>query len=82
MKLQAHEPLVCVPGGGVSRVTRKVTIHSLAVPADCREPTVSLHVYSLPFDSCVSFDVARGNCVRRDLSFDSARDGYDVPRRA
>lgn len=82
VKLRAHDPFVCVPGGGVNRVTRKVTIHSLGVPAGCTEPTVSLHVYSLPFDSCVTFDLARGSCFRRDLAFDSARDGYDVPRRA
>ncbi|MCE9638252.1 MAG: cysteine dioxygenase family protein [Planctomycetes bacterium] len=81
VKLDAHEPAICVPGSPVNRVTRRVTIHSLGVPRDCTEPSVSLHVYSLPFDSCVTFDVARGACWRRNLSFDSKRDGYDVPLR-
>lgn len=82
VKLDAKPAVTCVPGGGVNRVTKKITIHSLAVPQGCNEPTVSLHVYSLPFDSCVSFDMARGQCFRRDLRFDSARDGYQVPLRS
>lgn len=82
VKLSAHAPVVCVPGGQVNRVTRQVTIHSLGVPCGSTEPSVSLHVYSLPFDSCVTFDLARGRCFRRDLSFDTARDGYRVPLRA
>jgi cysteine dioxygenase len=82
VKLQAHDPVVCVPGGHVNRVTRKVTIHSLGVPKDCREECVSLHIYSLPFDSCVTFDLARGTCWRRDLAFDSVREGYVAPQRA
>lgn len=82
VKLEPHAPAVLVPGGDVNRVTRKVTIHSLGVPQGCAERTVSLHVYSLPFDSCVTFDLARGQCFRRDLRFDSAPRGYEVPLRA
>lgn len=81
VKLEAHAPVVAVPGGAINRVTRKVTIHSLGVPVGCDEPSVSLHVYSLPFDSCVTFDVARGACWRRELRFDTARPGYDVALR-
>ncbi|MCG3134025.1 MAG: hypothetical protein HMLKMBBP_01295 [Planctomycetes bacterium] len=81
VKLDARPKLVCTPGGAVNRVTRQVTIHSLGNPAGSAERAVSLHVYSLPFDSCVSFDLARGSCFRRDLRFDSAREGYDVPLR-
>lgn len=81
VKLDPRAPLVCTPGGAVNRVTRQVTIHSLGVPAACTEETVSLHVYSLPFDSCVSFDLARGTCFRRDLRFDTAPEGYDVALR-
>ena len=81
VKLDAHAPVVAVPGGAVGRVTRRKTIHALGVPRDCKERSVSLHVYSLPFDSCVTFDLARGACWRRNLSFDSKRDGYDVPLR-
>jgi cysteine dioxygenase len=62
----------------MNRVTRQVTIHSLEAPRDAGERVISLHVYSLPFDSCVVFDVARGRCERRELAFDSAPDGYSV----
>ena len=63
---------------GLNIVDKQVTIHSLTAPADCDEPTVSFHVYSLPFDSCVIFDTARGRCERKELAFDSAPDGYTV----
>lgn len=82
VKLDAHPAVVCTPGGAVNRVTRQITIHSLGNPAGQSEGAVSLHIYSLPFDSCVSFDLARGACWRRDLSFDSKPDGYDVAIRA
>lgn len=81
VKLQRHPPAIATPGGPVNRVTKQVTIHSLGNPAGSAEGAVSLHIYSLPFDSCVSFDLARGTCWRRDLSFDSRPDGYDVPLR-
>ena len=81
VKLERTQSAVATPGGPVGRVTRKVTIHSLAVPHEVTEPTVSLHVYSLPFDSCVIFDVAQGNCRRKELAFDSAPPGSAVRMR-
>jgi cysteine dioxygenase len=81
VKLDPTASTLCTPGGGVSRVTKKVTIHSLTVPSGCKEKVVSFHVYSLPFDSCVVFDVAHGQCRRKELSFDSAPTGYAVPMR-
>ena len=50
-------------------------------PISGKERVVSFHVYSLPFDSCVVFDVAQGQCRRKDLAFDSAPVGYDVRMR-
>jgi cysteine dioxygenase len=79
-----HRPLEtarCDPGGAVSRVTKAVTTHSLRVPDDCTERSVSLHVYSLPFDSCVVFDLAEGTCGRRQLAFDSVPPGVEAPLR-
>lgn len=78
VKLERAGRTLCTPGGGLNRVTKQVTIHSLVVPPDCKERVVSLHVYSLPFDSCVVFDVAQGHCRRKELEFDSAPDGYTV----
>lgn len=81
VKLDRTESTLCTPGGAVNRVTKQVTIHSLTVPKDCKEDVVSLHVYSLPFDSCVTFDVALGQCRRKELAFDSAPEGYTVRMR-
>jgi cysteine dioxygenase len=81
VRLERTHELVCTPGGPMNRVTREVTIHSLAVPHDARERVVSLHVYSLPFDSCVVFDVAQGRCARRELAFDTVAQGYQAPLR-
>jgi predicted metal-dependent enzyme (double-stranded beta helix superfamily) len=81
VKLDRIGGTLCTPGGDLNRVTRQVTIHSLVVPPDCREPVVSFHVYSLPFDSCVVFDVAQGRCTRKELLFDTAPDGYSVRTR-
>lgn len=72
---------LATPGGPLNRVTKQVTIHSLTVPQDMKEPVVSFHVYSLPFDSCVVFDVAQGHCSRKELAFDYAPEGYTVRMR-
>jgi len=81
VKLDPLRSITCTETDGLNIVDKQVTIHSLAVPPDCDEPVVSLHVYSLPFDSCVVFDVAEGRCTRKELAFDSAPDGYVVRTR-
>ena len=81
VKLRETQLVQCTTDAGLNIVDKSVTIHSLRVPDSCDEPTVSLHVYSLPFDSCVVFDGARGHCERKELKFDSAPDGYAVPVR-
>jgi cysteine dioxygenase len=78
VRLQPGQPTVCVPGGGLNLVTQRATIHSLGVPQGCHEDSLSLHIYSLPFDSCVTFDVARGSCKRSLLAFDSVPDGHEI----
>jgi cysteine dioxygenase len=82
VKLERLSETVCTPGGDVNKVTRQVTIHSLVAPAAAKERAVSFHVYSLPFDSCVVFDVAHGQCLRKELAFDWAPEGYAVRMRA
>jgi cysteine dioxygenase len=82
VKLEPTSVLTTTPGGPINRVTKQVTIHSLVVPQDCKERVVSFHVYSLPFDSCVVFDVAQGQCRRKELAFDTAPEGYGVPMRS
>ncbi len=78
VKLEAQPTVRCDPSGGVNIVDKKVTIHALSVPPECDEPVVTVHIYSLPFDSCVVFDAERGCCTRKDLLFDSTPGGYDV----
>jgi cysteine dioxygenase len=78
VKLDKMGSTLCTPGGEMNRVTRQVTIHSLVAPQEAKERAVSFHVYSLPFDSCVVFDVAQGRCLRKDLFFDTAPEGYTV----
>lgn len=57
--------------GAVAAVDRERAIHRLGNPAaPGGDPTVTLHVYSLPHDACLSFDVASRTCERRQLAFD------------
>lgn len=56
--------------GAVATADRVRAIHRLGNPPDARDPTVTLHVYSLPHDCCLAFDLERRTCSRRDLRFD------------
>lgn len=57
--------------GAVATVDRERAIHRLGNPAQPGgDTTVTLHVYSLPHDGCLSFDVASRTCERRQLAFD------------
>ena len=59
----------CVPGGDVALVDKKRTIHQVVTKG--KEPAVSLHIYSKPIDSCVAFDLDKGVCYRRDITYHS-----------
>ena len=54
--------------GAVATVDRVRAIHSLGNPA--ADVAVTLHVYSLPHDACLAFDVERRTCERRQLALD------------
>jgi predicted metal-dependent enzyme (double-stranded beta helix superfamily) len=56
--------------GAVAAVDRQRAIHRLGNPADSRDATVTLHVYSLPHDTCLAFDPASRTCEPRHLAFD------------
>ncbi|MBL9076578.1 MAG: cysteine dioxygenase family protein [Planctomycetes bacterium] len=57
--------------GAVATADRVRAIHRLGNPAAAGgDATVTLHVYSLPHDSCLAFDLDRRTCQRRDLAFD------------
>jgi cysteine dioxygenase len=57
----------CGRGGHVNTIDRVRTIHQVAVIG--AEPVVSVHVYSRPIDSCVSFDLENPRCYRRQLRY-------------
>ena len=66
---QLHDELA-VPGGPLNTVDKTQTIHRIINKADW-DPAISLHVYSLPIDSCVVFDMDAQRCYRRDLKYDN-----------
>ncbi|HVR43753.1 MAG TPA: cysteine dioxygenase family protein [Thermoanaerobaculia bacterium] len=62
---------VCVPGGLLNTVDKHQTIHRIVNPAEWSERATSLHVYSMPIESCVVFDMDQQRCYRRDLTYDN-----------
>lgn len=68
--LEATGDAVIATSGAVAVADRVRAIHRLGNPADARDPTVTLHVYSLPHDCCLAFDLDKRTCTRRNLSFD------------
>ena len=65
-----HDELA-VPGGPLNTVDKTQTIHRILNLAEWNERAVSMHVYSLPIDSCVVFDMDAQRCYRRDLKYDN-----------
>ncbi|MFN0207134.1 MAG: cysteine dioxygenase [Planctomycetota bacterium] len=58
-------------GGPVATVTKQQSIHQILCPAGAVENAASVHIYSLPIDSCVSFDLEHQRCGRRILRYDT-----------
>lgn len=57
--------------GAVATADRVRAIHRLGNPEPVGgDVTVTLHVYSLPHDRCLMFDVGARTCEPRDLAFD------------
>lgn len=69
--LEATGKGVVATCGAVATADRVRAIHRLGNPATSGgDTTVTLHVYSLPHDRCLSFDLESRTCERRDLKFD------------
>ena len=69
--LEATGSGVIATVGAVATVDRARAIHRLGNPAPAAgDATVTLHVYSLPHDRCLAFDVASRTCEPRVLAFD------------
>ena len=75
-KLEKIREVDACTGGPVLTADKLQTIHQLF---NYDEPSVSLHIYSRPIDSCVAFDMAKQQCYRRELSYFS-KYGALVPK--
>jgi len=65
-KLQTEE---CAPGCPIYCVDKIQTIHQIECHDSARAGCVSLHIYSLPIDSCIAFDMKNQRCYRRTFSY-------------
>jgi cysteine dioxygenase len=71
IEMQQLNTEVAVAGGPLNTVDKTQTIHRILNPEEWNERAVSMHVYSLPIDSCVVFDLEKQTCFRRDLTYDN-----------
>ena len=69
IELERLKTDVCSPTTGVSTVDKLQSIHQIENADRSKHGVISLHVYSLPFDSCVSFDLDKQYCCRKSLSY-------------
>ncbi|MBI3950357.1 MAG: cysteine dioxygenase family protein [Acidobacteria bacterium] len=59
-------PEFLISPGSTAKVDPAEPVHVVWNPVDFNRPAVSLHIYSLPFDTCVVYDTDQGLC--RDIS--------------
>jgi cysteine dioxygenase len=71
IEMQHLQDEFAVPGGPLNTVDKTQTIHRIINDAEWNQRAVSMHVYSLPIDSCVVFDMDAQRCFRRDLKYDN-----------
>jgi cysteine dioxygenase len=55
--------------GGISTVDKLQTIHQIENTDPAEAGSVSLHIYSLPIESCIAFDLQQQRCYRRTLRY-------------
>ena len=65
-KLEVVREVDACAGGTVLTADKLQTIHRLY---NHGEPSVSIHIYSRPIDSCVAFDMEKQHCYRRQLAY-------------
>ena len=71
--LSRRGTVTCYDGAPIYTVDKLHTIHQIENADNSKSGCVSLHVYSMPFDSCVAFDLEHQRCFRRSLSYYSRR---------
>ena len=71
IEMQHLQDEFAVPGGPLNTVDKTQTIHRIINAPEWNQRAVSMHVYSLPIDSCVVFDMDAQMCFRRELKYDN-----------
>lgn len=69
VELERLASATCAAGGPVVTVDKIQTIHQIENSDHARAGCISLHIYSLPFDSCVAFDMENHRCFRKSLAY-------------
>jgi cysteine dioxygenase len=64
-------PEVLISPGSIAKVDPIEPIHLVWNPAEYNQPAVSIHIYSLPFESCVVYDADHGLCRNVTLFYTS-----------
>ena len=59
----------CHVDGGISTVDKLQTIHQIENTDPAQAGGISLHIYSLPIESCIAFDLKEQHCYRRTLRY-------------
>jgi cysteine dioxygenase len=60
---------VCTDQTAIYTVDKLQSIHQIENTDKSQHGVISVHVYSLPFDSCISFDLEKQQCCRKTLSY-------------
>lgn len=69
VELEQLGTLVCAEQSPVATVDKIQTIHQIENTEKAKTGSISLHVYSLPFDSCIAFDMENHRCYRKSLRY-------------
>jgi cysteine dioxygenase type I len=69
IQLDRLDTLVAAPKSPVYCVDKLQSIHQIENGDKAKAGCVSLHIYSLPIDSCVAFDLPNQRCYRRTFTY-------------
>jgi cysteine dioxygenase len=78
INLEKKNTVTSYQGGPIYTVDKLHTIHQIENADPSKEGVVSLHIYSLPIDSCVAFDLEHQRCFRRSLAYHSRNGKIEV----
>lgn len=69
IELNRLESVHCAPENNIYCVDKLQSIHQIENSDSAKAGCISLHIYSLPIDSCVAFDLANQRCTRRTFNY-------------